>query len=1034
MRPSTDKGRSPPAPDAGPFLLRLAAALGRCYHGALPLLGGAFLALAVTAALWPALQTPDRYAEPAAGVDTLVGAGKAGDFRAFYLVLSLALLLSLGIGRLLHALSGPGDDPDRRQAAGRLALFGLLPALAWLAGSLITPTGLAVPWFAAAFFAGALAVIYGLSRQRQELLSPETISDLGATALLLLFFFFLAGLALSTALSRSAAAVSALAPLLTVIPWLAAGLGLFATLALLWRPAAKADLLARRLHHALLLIQAPLPLLVLAAVPPPAFDADGRSFSEGSPQLTFLAILVAALLAFFWFRQWRRRNLSPASAPASARSLLAALCPWSLAAVVVFMAVTPYGLPLVPAEEFHNGEQMLPWHQLRHFGMLPYIDLNPARGGLYLVYGALNEAFCGDTAVGFLAALKLLPALLLPLGFALTWRLAGPLAGLAVALGCGLIQDQFYLVWLVWLLLATGTLWRDRPGWWLVLWCAAAAVVPLYMPTTGLATVLGTAPLAAVCAWRAFRRDQRRTLRGAAIIAAVAAALLLATPLGAVVRGLGRFTFDNLACYRQAECISAAYGWQQSTMWSAFGFELLRQGWIFGLVVAACLFLRELSRPPAARRPGYLLFILAVIPSVVLVTTWSLGRLDANNMSRAGAVSQVWAAALIPLLLLWACSWRTGTVWAALLAVVFGLYGLCPLAGPQDVRGALDRVAARPPLPPGEILLRGTPPNPACARVDFPALGQGLSPDHAFAAYGQLGDGLARILKPGETYYDLTSRNMSYIYLNKPVAASYAEAFYARSRRIQERILGELNCHAVPAVLVGPVFLGYGPERFYHLTRKYVSSFAAARYGPWTVLVEPSRVPEAGPLGSDAQLQLLDEGFFGRNLQNTVYDLHDLPVTWGRSWPAMADEFTVVADRTAVALSHDPKTGQEAFALDLPPQGLVGRDADFLLLECFWQQPREPADVQMAVQWSVQSRGWGSGVGFTVPANAVEPQDAVAGQRVAVRVLVPLGAFPRWLLSDKIDSLRLVAKVAPPLQDFSVSIARLLHLRPCAGE
>ncbi len=1037
MAPAAEKNKTTPVPEPESFPQRLAAALGRCYHGAAPLVGGAFLALTVTAALWPLLQTPDRYTEPAVGIDTLMATGKAADFRAFYLLLALALLFSLGIGRLMRALGGPGDDADRRQVVGRIALFGLLPALAWLAGTFTATTGLTVPWFAAAFFVGALGVIFGLSRQRRELLSPEAIGDLGATGLLIVFFSFLAGLALSTVLSRNAAATTSLAFMFPVFPWIAGGLGLALTLALLWRPVGRIDELSRRLHHTLLLLQAPLPLLVLAVIPPPAFDNVGQPFSEGTPQLTLLAFLVVVGLLFFWVRQWRQRNNPPVpGVAATCGSLLSALCPWSIAGLVVFMAVTPFGLPTVPTEEFHVGEQMLPWHQLLHFSALPYVDLNPARGGLYLVYGALNEAFYGGTAVGFMVALKLLPALLLPIGFALTWRRAGPLAALVVALGCGAVQDQFFLVWIVWLLLATGTLWTDRPGWWLIVWVASVAVVPFYMPTTGSALLLGTLPLAAVCAWRAFHRDPRRTLLGAGIIAATAAVLLLATPLGTIARGLVRFSFENLDCYREAECITAAQGWQQSTMWSAFGFELLRQGWVFGLVLAAYLLFREFSRPPAQRRPGYVVFFLAVIPSVFLVTSWSLGRLDPNNMSRAGALSQVWAAVLLPPMLLWACSWRGGTVWAVLLAVLFGLYGLCPLVGRQDVRPALERVAARPALPAGEVVLRGTPPDPSYSKVDFAALGEGISPEHTFAAYAQLADGLDKILKPGESYFDLTGRNMSYIYLNKPSPSIYPGAFYARSRRIQEHVLADLARRHVPALLVSPVFLGYGPERTYYLTRKYLLSFAAVRYGYWTVLADPQRLPAAGPLGSDAQLQLLDEGFFGRNLLNSSSDLHYLPVAWGQSWDTMADDFTAVSDCAVSAISagHESKTGPEGFALGLPPQGLAGRTADFLLLDCSWKEPKEPGDVQVAVQWSVQSRGWGSAASFAIPPSAAARGGAAEGQRVTVRTLVPLGTFPRWLLSDKIDSLRVLSKAAPPVQDFTVTAARLLHLKPCAGE
>ena len=445
MTPSTDKARSKPPAEPVPLLQRLADLPGRCYHGAVPFLGGAFLALVVTAALWPALQTPERYTEPVVGTDTMLGFSKTADLHAYYLALGLAVVLLLAIGRLLRRLSGPGDDDERRQAVNGLALLGLLPALAWLAGSLVAPTGFTIPWFAAAFFVGALVLVYGLSRHAAEL-SPEAIRDLGATGLLILFFSFLAGLAFSTALSRSASAVSALGPLLTVIPWIAAGLGLALILALLWQPAARTDLLSRRLHDVLLLVQAPLPLLVLALIPPPVFDTDGSSFSEGSSQLTLLVIIAAAVLEAFWFRQWRRRT-RPLGAGRPPTSCAAFLCPCAIGAVVVFLALGPFGLPTVPTDDFHFGEMMLPWHQWRHFGAVPFVDLNPERGFTYMIFGAMNDGLYNGGMTGFNAAAGALAALLLPLGFALTWRLAGPAAGLAAALGCGILPANYCLLW-----------------------------------------------------------------------------------------------------------------------------------------------------------------------------------------------------------------------------------------------------------------------------------------------------------------------------------------------------------------------------------------------------------------------------------------------------------------------------------------------------------------------------------------------------------------------------------------------------------
>lgn len=1037
MSHGAEKNKPKPASEPGPLLDRLGVVLGNCYHGAAPLLGAALLALTITAALWPGLHTSERYTEPVVGTDTLAGASKTDDFRAYYLLLGLVVVFLPIIGRLLRRLSGPGDDAERRQAVNRLALLGLLPALAWLAGSLIAPTGFTIPWFAASFFAGALVVIYGLSRHGGEL-SAETINDLGVTGLFFLFFSFVAGLALSVALARIASLAGDLASWFTVIPWITGGLGLVVTLALTWRRSVKSESLSRRLHGALLLIQAPLPLLVLTIVPPPVFESDGHSFSEGAPLLTLLALIVAAIFGYFWFRQWRRRN-QPLDGKLPGVSWAGSLCPYAIGALVVFLALTPFGLPTLPSDDFHIGESFLPWHQLTHFGSIPYVDFNPGRGFTYYIYGAMNDSLYNGGMSGYQAAYLSLGALLLPLCFALTWRLAGPAAGLVVALGCSIISPHFLVLWPAILILSFPALWRERPGWWLLVWLAAAVADSLFVPTAGIAMTIGTLPLAAWCAWQALRRSWQRTVLVAGGIAAVSAVLLLVTPLGGIALGLVRFTLDNLAGYQASEGIAAPLLWRQGNVgptWSVFGYELLRQLWIPAMAAALCLLFRE-NRNRGDRRLTFSgALVLMAVPTTVMMSAWTLGRIDPGGVSRPGATSELWIMALLPALVPWKTSWRQSALWAASFIVIIGLYGACPFLGSQDVQPAMARLAARPSVPTGAAVLRGSAPTGLeYSGVDFQAIGTTVATDNYYLVYAQLGAALKPLLKPGETFYDLTGHSLAYAYLDKPVPAPYPTCYYTHNAVMQERVLAALAKHQVPVFLAGPMFMGPLPSvHAYHLWRHALLKFPAVKSAPWTLLVDPQRLSAPETLGSDAQLKILDEAMFGHSLENSGTDLGALPTAWGESWSAMADNFATVSTLAAASTAREAKNGLDIFALQLPAAALAGKDADFLYLECSWRETKDRPPLQIGLQWNTRGRTWTSGLQFTVPPDAACRRSAAEGQTVTATLVVPLGSFPRWLLSPQIDSLGLQVKAQAPVSEVAIGQARLLKIHPCAGE
>ena len=54
--------------------------------------------------------------------------------------------------------------------------------------------------------------------------------------------------------------------------------------------------------------------------------------------------------------------------------------PLCVAAIAVCLTASNRYLPAIYMDDFHLGEQLLPWQQLTQFGRLPYIDLIPIHG------------------------------------------------------------------------------------------------------------------------------------------------------------------------------------------------------------------------------------------------------------------------------------------------------------------------------------------------------------------------------------------------------------------------------------------------------------------------------------------------------------------------------------------------------------------------------------------------------------------------------------------------------------------------------
>jgi hypothetical protein len=971
-----------------------------------------FLAFTAMNLLWNQLDGTPVYTEPLVGSSTWNGLDKARDFRAFVVFLTLTSTLVLGLHALVRRLAAQPRGADVARAFETLLGLSLFPAAYWLGHHVAFGSAYSPPYDAAVGIVLVLISIAALWRHRRGL-DSETVFELVGAAVLLETFGFLGGCGVATLLDRLAPGWLASRPWLG---WVLGGSGLgLATLSAVGALVRSRDGIdaRQRLNRRLLIVQVPLPLLYFALLTPRLLL--GRH-PEPAIYTVWLPVLLSLPVVVAWYGLVRRarRTLGGGLAPKGIRSVLSPLC---LGAVAVFLQVAINGLPWFSLDPFHLGEQMLPWHQWTRFGKIPYVDLVPIHGLMPLLRGLANDVLFQGTAVSFTQTDGLLAAASALTTFLMIWAFAGPFPALFVSLTLALsapyLFDRCYFLVPGLLVLALPSLVR-RPIAWLWVWGLLSLIMVAYNFAVGIAIGLGTIPLALWFAWRAFRDERDTFLKSLAILSLIVMGLLVIDPTRRVALGFLRYLRENGATNTILHGIPWAMSFTVQERLPGlpshrFLLEIMRMSWIGVLVLLGRLAWEELAEPRERRRDHVLVLTIGGAGTLLALATWTLGRIDPGHWSRPGAVTFLAVGALIPVLGLHG---RRPTETVGIVTLIAALAGLLST---EEARTLPERLIARavatPCLPAETRLVDGR-------ELTLPGLGRGFDNPELINELRGLKAALDCWLPRGETYLDLTNRSAYYVYLDLPVPALYAASFIAGNRSTQARMLDQLRRDEPPVVLIGPSLNYDGAPaslRSYHLYREYVSRYVPVERNGFTLLVHPTLAPDAGPPGSEEQLERLDRVFVAPQLRR-------LPATWGKSWTKMAPLFSDVVDlgpdrlASTTALERLPEgrfrclETEARLRFALPP--IQGDEADFLRFRFTPKHGKPGMRPQLQVRWRTSGREEVGPI-FTVDKG---------------EMVVPLGAYPRWLLGRDIDAVEIMVLTTRPGFQFAVEDVRLMRL------
>jgi hypothetical protein len=285
---------------------------------------------------------------------------------------------------------------------------------------------------------------------------------------------------------------------------------------------------------------------------------------------------------------------------------------------------------------------------------------------------------------------------------------------------------------------------------------------------------------------------------------------------------------------------------------------------------------------------------------------------------------------------------------------------------------------------------------------------------------------LSTLLRPGETFFDLASQTGLYYFLGLRSPVQYAP-YVAANARLQGIMMRQLQNRPVPVVLIGGGPGSFNEEpmslRCYQPYHDFVLKYTVLADNGWIFLVDPSRNPNHDPVGTEPQLQILDSIYRRENLLR-------LPIAWGSSFNAMRDRFTPIAAVSASLTAPAGRGTAPTLTWQIPPQASSGVAADFVRFHL----DIDPVDP-VALRWASRTEpprenGPEPQLSLTWAKDDGVPSAPIRFRGLPGQLLVPLGAYPRWLLGSGFRTMTLKLENPSFNRKIAVTDVEFLRLKP----
>lgn len=661
----------------------------------------------------------------------------------------------------------------------------------------------------------------------------------------------------------------------------------------------------------------------------------------------------------------------------------------ALAAALAAVLLKGHARQLNLMDDYHTGEFVLPYWSWKTFGLLPYVDLAPARGWLNVLYGFVIEegigSGYGNYRYGFsLISLPVFAFLFVALRWAIgTWP-ALLLTFLAPAVNGISEIDVVNTAFLA--ILCRGAF-ALRPTTWLVLWAVLGTAAVFFAPGQGALLVIATGILGIWQFYRSMKSEPGFLLRAVGAGAFVLAALALLTPALPLLLGAIRYGLEQSQANTEANAVPWAVGRGRSSVTNSVLWEIFRSAWLFvtaGIGIATYLGIRK-NKQNRIFNPHFVLGIPLFALGVLFVFRAG-ARIDPGSWSRLG-IASVWFVGLaLPLYVYFCWGRRTSPLIVA---------SLVALAGSLPVPSGYWKMES----------LRAIPAVSASALTagDSAGLTQlgnaALKPERLdnIAALKRFADSR---LEPSGTFLDLTNRSTLYYLLDRRPPMEVA-AYNLTNLTQQLRAVRKLESNPPGLALAASETIrhdgGSLSLRAHPLYRYVLDNYRPVESeGAIWLVRRPEQERALSAENTDAELDLLMRAFAQR-------ELGPLPSVWGEAWNNLVDDIGPLHEidlrspvlsnirqepnGALISTNHDPY-----LVVDIARMGLSGSEAGLLVFDFECNGQKKPASLQ--VFWTNERMpqfSEGASVKF-------KGRDG--------RLVVPLDSSPAWVLGGRVQKLR----------------------------
>jgi len=743
----------------------------------------------------------------------------------------------------------------------------------------------------------------------------------------------------------------------------------------------------RFIGYLYLFSQAGIPLLYLYLIPSPTITGDTPINIHYS--LYFLVMLACVGT---WFDSYRRtKNINNVK-------LFTAWSPFALLAILCFVKIPVFtSTGIFPTDFYHQGEMLLPWKFLSQYGQIPYWDHVPARGISNYLNGLFAELFFTADFPSYIYAYILVISLNITVVF-FAMRMA---IGTLPAMLCLLIYPPpisllgIHAVCVSIFILLFVLHEKLKVGIWPSVWFALGTAAVLYAPSQGGLMVMATIPTGLYWSFLAFKKETGCMLKSLGILTLCIGALLLFTPFGKMLMGAIRYGLEQGSVNAVAHGIPwlKSFTSKEIHYYNWLLWELVRWSWLLIGFWAGCIAIKRLQSKEKESEKIFILMAATIFLLAMLYIPRSAGRIDPDRWSRPGIASIVFFCLYFPLLLFFMKGIRSRIAAALLMTILATLYPNKNIRGETIIEKANFRSHEK------TTLINAN-------EYGLPALGMTRMPRKEIEELAHIKTVLDRFIKSGETYLDLTSKNVDYYIYNYPAPIECGAIYNLISHGQQMRAVEQLKKDPPPIVLASPAILHDGGNpllRSYLITHYVLENYIPITDGHNIFYVNQQRLHETDYSGlgliSASRLELDKKAFYQSNLMG-------LPAAWGKSLSSFKDTKIQHLKNIDIANpieSHSVKmlnpntyqiTADDPYIIfDVTSTGLTGKEAGLLFIDIV-QQSENNSSKTIEVFWENEI-------------NKIQSDFSLQALMDKGKLLFPMFSAPSWVTGGKIKRIRI---------------------------